>query len=102
MFFFYYNLNKNIEENIIGKENRIIIGGDFNVTLNPEWDCSGGEPVKEKPQTNMLKIYAWIRFDRYLAYNKPRGETFYSETKEISYSEKTSLLVSKAWFTLAT
>lgn len=44
---FYDNLNKNIEENIIGKEDRIIIGGDFNVTLNPEWDCSGGNQSKK-------------------------------------------------------
>ena len=39
---FYDNLNKNIEENVIEKGNRIILGGDFNVTLNPVWDCSGG------------------------------------------------------------
>jgi len=32
---FYNNLNKKIEENIVGKENKIIIGGDFNVTLDP-------------------------------------------------------------------
>ena len=44
---FYDNLNKDIEENIIGKENRILIGGDFNVTLNPEWDCSGGNQSKK-------------------------------------------------------
>ena len=44
---FYDNLNKNIEENIIDKENRIIIGGDFNITLNPEWDCSGGNQSKK-------------------------------------------------------
>ena len=29
---FYDNLNKNIEENIIEKENRIVLGGHFNVT----------------------------------------------------------------------
>ena len=44
---FYDNLNKNIGENIIDKENRIIIGGDFNITLNPEWDCSGGNQSKK-------------------------------------------------------
>ena len=29
----------------VGKENKIIIGGDFNVTL--EWDCSGGNQTKK-------------------------------------------------------
>ena len=44
---FYDNLNKNIEENIIEKDNRIILGGDFNVTLYPVWDCSGGNQSKK-------------------------------------------------------
>ena len=44
---FYDNLSKNIEENIIDKENRIIIGGDFNIILDPEWDCSGGNQSKK-------------------------------------------------------
>jgi len=44
---FYENLNKKIEENIVGKENKIIIGGDFNVTLDPAWDCSGGNQTKK-------------------------------------------------------
>ena len=44
---FYDNLNKNIEENIMENENRIILGGDFNVTFNPVWDCSGGNKSKK-------------------------------------------------------
>jgi len=44
---FYENLNKKIEENIVGKDNKIIIGGDFNVTLDPAWDCSGGNQTKK-------------------------------------------------------
>ena len=44
---FFDNLNKNIEENIIEKENRIILGGDFNVTLDPAWHCSGGNQSKK-------------------------------------------------------
>ena len=44
---FYDNLNKNIDENIIVKDNRIIHGGDFNVTLNPVWDCPGGNQSKK-------------------------------------------------------
>ena len=44
---FYDNLNKNIEENIVEKDNRIVVGGDFNATLNPVWDCSGGNQSKK-------------------------------------------------------
>jgi len=44
---FYDNLNKKIEENIVGKESKIILGGDFNVTLDPVWDCSGGNQTKK-------------------------------------------------------
>ena len=44
---FFDNLNKNIEENTIEKENRLILGGDFNVTLDPAWDCSGGNQSKK-------------------------------------------------------
>ena len=44
---FYDNLNKKIEENIVGKENKIIIEGDFNVTSDPAWDCSGGNQTKK-------------------------------------------------------
>ena len=43
----YDNLNENIEENIVEKENGIILGGDFNVTLNSVWDCSGGNQSKK-------------------------------------------------------
>ena len=44
---FYDNLNENIEQNIIEKDNRIVLGGDCNVTLNPVWDCSGGNQSKK-------------------------------------------------------
>ena len=43
----YNNLNENIEENFVEKENGIILGNDFNVTLNSVWDCSGGNQSKK-------------------------------------------------------
>jgi len=36
---FYEKLNKNIEEKATVKENRMIVGSDLNVTLDPAWDC---------------------------------------------------------------
>ena len=41
---FFDNLNKNID--------RIIVGGDFNVTLDSDLNCSGGKPLKKESQTN--------------------------------------------------
>ena len=38
---FYDKLNSYIEENVANTELRLIVGGDFNVLLNPDFDCSG-------------------------------------------------------------
>lgn len=43
----YDNLNEDIEENIVEKENGIILVGYFNATLNSVWDCSGGNQSKK-------------------------------------------------------
>ena len=45
---FFENLNKNIEDFAVNKEHRIIVGGDFNVTLDSDLDCSGGKPFKKE------------------------------------------------------
>lgn len=45
---FFENLNKNIEHFAVNKEHRIIVGGDFNVTLDSDLDCSGGKPFKKE------------------------------------------------------
>ena len=45
---FFENLNKNIEDFVVNKEHRIIVGGDFNVTLDSDLDCSGGKPFKKE------------------------------------------------------
>ena len=41
---FFDNLNKTIENFVVGKEQKIVIGGDFNVALDSDLDCSGGNP----------------------------------------------------------
>ena len=45
---FFENLNKNIEDFAVNKEHRIIVGGDLNVTLDSDLDCSGGKPFKKE------------------------------------------------------
>ena len=44
---FFDKLNKNIEDRVVNEELRIIIGGDFNVTLDSDLDCSGGRPFRK-------------------------------------------------------
>ena len=47
MLFFLENLNKNIEGFVVNKEHRIILGGDFNVTLDSDLDCSARKPFRK-------------------------------------------------------
>ena len=44
---FFDKLNKNIEDRVVNEELRIILGGDFNVTLDSDLDCSGGRPFRK-------------------------------------------------------
>ena len=45
---FFDNLNKDIEDCVANtEEHRIILGGDLNVTFEPDLDCSGGKPFKK-------------------------------------------------------
>lgn len=39
---FFDNLNNIIESSIVEKEQKIVIGGDFNTELGSDFDCSGG------------------------------------------------------------
>ena len=45
---FFENLNKNIKDFVVNKEHRIIVGGDLNVTLDSDLDCSGRKPFKKE------------------------------------------------------
>jgi len=49
---FFENLNRDIEGSISNKEHRIILRGDFNVTLHSDLDCSGENLLKRVCQTN--------------------------------------------------
>ena len=44
---FFEDLNQNIEGFLVIKENRIIVGGVFNVTLDSDFDCSGGKSFRK-------------------------------------------------------
>ena len=45
---FFDNLNKDFEDCVANtEEHRIILGGDLNVTFEPDLDCSGGKPFKK-------------------------------------------------------
>ena len=56
---FFASLNKKIEDFVVNKEHRIILGGDFNVTFDSDLDCSGGKPCKKDSvkQIQHLKCY---------------------------------------------
>ena len=53
---FFDNLNKAIENFVVDKENKIIIGGDFDVTLDSNLDCAGGNPSNKVPIKNIQDI----------------------------------------------
>ena len=44
---FYDKLNNYIEEYVANTELRLIVGGDFNVPLNHDFDCSGGNSSRK-------------------------------------------------------
>ena len=44
---FFSALDTLIEKFLDSAEKKIILGGDFNVTLDPDLDCSGGNPTKK-------------------------------------------------------
>lgn len=54
---FFGNVNKTIENLVADKEHKIFIGGDFNVALDTDLDCSGGNPSKND-STKISAIYA--------------------------------------------
>ena len=36
-----------VEECNTSAEQKIVVGGDFNVAIDPDLDCSGGNPTKK-------------------------------------------------------
>ena len=54
---FFDNLNKIIENFIVNKEQKkIVIGGDFNIGLDSDLDCSGGNPSKKDSVKNIQDL----------------------------------------------
>ena len=44
---FFSCLDKLVETFQVSAEQKIVIGGDNNVILDPDWDCSGGNPQRK-------------------------------------------------------
>ena len=44
---FIENLNSTIDDVIKDNEPKLVVGGDFNVTLESDLDCSGGNPAQK-------------------------------------------------------
>ena len=53
---FFDKLNNNIEEYVANTEPRLIVGGDFNVPLNPDFDCSGGNSSRKDSVKNIQDL----------------------------------------------
>ena len=54
---FFDNLNKIIENFVVDKEQKkIVIGGDFNIALDSDLDCSGGNPSKKDSVKNIQDL----------------------------------------------
>ena len=54
--YFLDNLN-NINENfVVNKEQKIVIGGDFNTALDSDLDCSGGNPFRKESVKNIQDL----------------------------------------------
>ena len=53
---FFGNVNKTIENLVADKEHKIFIGGDFNVALDTDLDCSGGNPSKKDSAKNISDL----------------------------------------------
>ena len=53
---FFDKLNDNIEDCVANKELKIILEGDFNVTLDSDLDCSGGRPFTKDSVKNIHNL----------------------------------------------
>ena len=53
---FFDKLKKNIEDCVVNEELRIILGGDFNVALDYDLDCSH-EQIRKDSVTHIQDLY---------------------------------------------
>ena len=86
---FFENLNKNIEHFAVNKEHRIIVGGDFNVTLDSDLDCSGGKPFKKESVKKIQDLCLDFDLVDIWRIRNPECKRFYVEAKKSFHSEKT-------------
>ena len=54
---FIENLNSTIDDVIKDNEPKLVVGGDFNVTLESDLDCSGGNPAQKASVKSIQDLY---------------------------------------------
>ena len=83
---FFDNRNKIIENFVADKEQKkIVIGGDFNITLDSDLDCSGGNPSKKDSVKNIQDLCLDYDFVDIWRIRNP-------ETKRFSWRQKNPLI----------
>ena len=84
-----------IEEKMSQSDYQIILGGDFNVTFEPNLDCSGGKPsVKNSVKSLEDIISKYVLTDIWRVRN-PTKKTFHLETEKPVNPKKTRFLVNQ-------
>ena len=86
---FFENLNKNIEDFVVNKEHRIIVGGDFNVALDSDLDCSGGKPFKKESVKQIQDLCLDFDLVDIWRIRNPECKRFTWRQKKSFYSVKT-------------
>ena len=87
--FLFRGAREKIDDFIADENQRIVIGGDFNVVNDPDLDCSGGTP-KEKESIKFLNSISltYDLIDIWRTRN-PDRKLFSLETKEPSCPKET-------------
>ena len=88
---FIENLNSTIDDVIKDNEPKIVVGGDFNVTLESDLDCSGGNPAQKASVKSIQDLC--LDFDLVNIWRICL--TFCVEAKKPIHSKKFRLLANK-------
>ena len=86
---FFDKLNNNIEDCVANKELKIILGGDFNVTLDSDLDCSGGRPFTKGSVKNVQNLCFEFDLVDIWRIRNPDRRRFTWRQKKPFYSKKT-------------
>ena len=92
---FFDNLNKVIENFVVDKEQKIVIGGDFNIALDSDLDCSGGNSFKKDSIKNIQDLCLDYDLVDIWRIRNPETKRFTWRQKKSINSEKIRLLVNK-------